>query len=143
MDKIIVAEYDEETGISTVSIGTPWGVFTESVIRHEDDKDVANRWDGCRFANYKCIADKYAAKGRAFLERAKGIEHAMNVWLGTGRATDYTMLKMFRRQAEIAAREGHRCITVANKMREDYNDYVEEVLSNRRKFRDKKENSND
>lgn len=143
MDKIIVAEYDEETGISTVSIDTPWGVFTESAILHEEDKDVANRWDGCRFANYKCIADKYAAKGHAFLERAKGIEHAVNVWLGTYRTTDYTMLKAFRRQAEIAAREGHNCISVANKMRKDYNDYVEEVLSNRRKFRGKKGNDND
>lgn len=143
MDKIIVAEYDEETGISTVSIDTSWGVFTESAILHEEDKDVANRWDGCRFANYKCIADKYAAKGHAFLERAKGIEHAANVWLGTGRTTDYTMLRTFHRQAEIAAREGHNCISIANKMRKDYNDYVEEVLSNRRKFRGKKGNDND
>ena len=79
MDKVIKAEYDEKAGTSEVTLMTKWGTFTRTVKVHDDDKDIANKWDGCYFANYLCVIDKLKAKGNALIQRAKGIEHAATV----------------------------------------------------------------
>lgn len=149
MDKIIDATYDKETGISSVTIGTPWGIFTESVKLHDDDKDVANQWDGCKFANYKCVIDKYLAKGHAFIERSNGINHAATVIArsryegGVSRIENQKefnyMLGMMRDQAYIAERDGRKYIEIAKKMRKEYNNYVEKTLAARRNFGKKEE----
>lgn len=144
MDKIIVAEYDEETGVSTVSIGTPWGAFTESVMLHEDDKDVANRWDGCKFAHYLCVIDKLIAKGHAFIERSNGINHAATV-IARAMYTDGVprvennkefnkVLGMMRDQAYYAERDGRKYLEIATKMKETYPKFIEETLESRRNF---------
>ena len=139
-DKIIFADYDPETGVSVVQLSTKWGTFTREVLVEEEDKDIANRWDGCRFAHYLCVADKLAAKGRAFIERANGINAAANV-LASQLPKDVVPNKnrtkcigTLRDQAYYAERDGHKYIDKARQMRENYIDYVNKTLTERRSY---------
>ena len=50
-NKILESNYDKDTGVSTVTIESKWGTFTRSVRVQDEDKDIANKWDGCRFAH--------------------------------------------------------------------------------------------
>lgn len=141
-DKIMFADYDSETGESTVQLFTKWGTFTHTVHVDEEDKDIANRWDGCRFAHYLCVADKLEAKGRAFLNRADGMNVAANVLAsqlpqGVGpNKVRINCIGTIRDQAYFAERDGRKYIERAREMREQYLDYVEKTLSERRDYSD-------
>ena len=144
MDKIIDAWYDEEDGISSVTLGTHWGVFTNTVEVDQEDEDVANRWDGCKFAHYLCVIDKLVSKGHAFIERANGINHAATVIAramydkGVSRIENQKefnkVLGMMRDQAYYAERDGRKYLQIAEDMRQKYREFVEEVLNTRRHF---------
>lgn len=149
-DRILEAYYDEETGISQVILQTKWGTFEHAVVVSKEDEDIANKWDGCRFANYLCLIDKYRAKGKAFIERANGINAAadslnQSIWSVTD---DYVygepftpseMIAMMRDQAYYAERDGRKYLEIAKKMKEDYPEYIEQVLAERRKIRGKEQ----
>lgn len=141
-DKIMFADYNSETGESTVQLLTKWGTFIHTVHVDEEDKDIANRWDGCRFAHYLCVADKLEAKGRAFLNRADGMNVAANVLASQvpqGVKPNYVRINCIgtiRDQAYFAERDGRKYIERAREMREQYLDYVEKTLSERRGYSD-------
>lgn len=142
-DKILVADYNGVTGVSTVQLATSWGTFTHTVKVDKDDVDIANRFDGCRFAHYLCVADKLEAKGKAFLERSNGMNVAANV-LASQLPEDVTPSKIrlkcigtIRDQAYYAERDGRMYIEQARKMRDNYLEYVETTLNTRRKIRNK------
>lgn len=141
-DKIMFADYNSETGESIVQLLTKWGTFTHTVHVDEEDKDIANRWDGCRFAHYLCAADKLEAKGRAFLNRADGMNVAANVLasqLPQGVEPNKVRINCIgtiRDQAYFAERDGRKYIERAREMREQYLDYVEKTLSERRGYSD-------
>ncbi len=146
MDKVIKAEYNEKAGTSEVTLMTKWGTFTRTVKVHDDDKDIANKWDGCYFANYLCVIDKLKAKGNALIQRAKGIEHAATVAAqaryaeGYSHITEHTefndTLQILRRQAACLRRDGTKCLETARDMKKKYPEYVEKMLGERKKFMD-------
>ena len=55
----ISSNYDEETGISKVSILTDLGAFEGVAKLHPEDKEIASRFAGCRYAEERAII-KYA-----------------------------------------------------------------------------------
>ena len=143
-NKILESNYDKDTGVSTVTIESKWGTFTHSVVAQDEDKDIANRWDGCRFAHYLCTADMLKAKGKAFVERANGMNHAANVladirynknWRYPDAAYGDAILDL-RIQAEVAEDYGRECISRAREMKKNYLSYVEDILTKRRKLRE-------
>lgn len=145
MDKIIDAWYDEETGVSQVTLQTKWGTFSHAVAVDEEDEDIANKWDGCRFAHYLCLIDKYRAKGKAFIERSNGINAAtdalnQSIWSVTDGYvygepfTPSEMIAMMRDQAYYAERDGRKYLEVAEEMRQHYPEFIEETLESRRNF---------
>lgn len=140
-DNILRADFNEETGVSTVTVQTKWGTFTHSVTVDEEDKAIANKWDGCKFAHYLCIIDKMKAKSRAFRERSIGMDSAGDVIIDAIRQTrtvtrqDAETLNRIREQAYFAAREANRCADIAKRLKEEYPKYIEETLSTRRQLR--------
>lgn len=144
MDKIIDAWYDEDSGVSSVTLGTNWGVFSHAVHLEEEDTDVANRWDGCKFAHYLCMIDKLNSKGHAFIERSNGINHAATVVARAMYADGVPRIKnnkefnkvlgMLRDQAYYAERDGRKYLDMAAKMKENYPKFIEETLEARRNF---------
>lgn len=146
-NKTLESNYDKDTGISTVVIQSKWGTFTHSVIVQDEDKDIANKWDGCRFAHYLCMADMLKAKGKAFVERGNGMEHAANVmtqyYLQQDNQIATEMYPYYvdaildlRNQAQIAKREGKKYLAKAKDMKKNYLSYVEDILTKRRKLRE-------
>lgn len=142
-DKIIRADYDEQTKQSTVTLLTSWGVFEHTVKPDAEDWDIANRFDGCRFAHYLCIADKLRAKGKAFLERSNGMNIAANV-LASQLPDDVTPSKIrtncigaVRDQAYYAERDGRAYLEQSRNMRENYMEFVKRILKQRQSIRDK------
>lgn len=143
-DYILDSTFDKETGVSTVTLQTKWGTFTNVVVCHDEDKDVMNRWDGCTFAHYKCVADKYAAKARAFHERALGMDHAANVlWQaknqmdrdkGVWDYRDDSIIEL-RCLAESAEKEAAQYREKAKQMRADYKNFCADTITAHRDFR--------
>lgn len=59
--KLIRSIFDEQTGLSSVTIATDLGFFTGYAQLHEDDKAVASSFCGCRYAELRAI-QKYVKK---------------------------------------------------------------------------------
>lgn len=57
MDKytFIKAEFDKETGISTVIIKTDLGIFEGNAYLHDEDKDIASDFEGCKYAEWRAV----------------------------------------------------------------------------------------
>ena len=122
MDKIIDAWYDEDSGLSQVTLGTHWGTFTRTVVVDPEDADVANRWDGCKFAHNHTatvIARAMYANGVPRIENNKEFNK---------------VLGMMRDQAYYAERDGRKYLQVAEEMRQRYPEFIEETLESRRNF---------
>ena len=144
-DQLVSATYNEATGVSTVKLNTKYGTFEHSVVVAPEDKDVANKFDGCKFAEYLCQIDKLRAKARAFRERAIGIDHAANVLCAIKRDPKMRLwdvssddLLELRIQAEIAYDQARVIKERANKMKDGYAEFVESTLNACRKFREHK-----
>lgn len=51
--KTIVSNYNEETGLSIVTIATDLGEITGFAQLHEEDKEIASKYAGCRYAEMR------------------------------------------------------------------------------------------
>lgn len=69
--KVLDANYNAETGISVVTIDTPYGKFFGKTKVHPEDEDIKSVFRGCRYAEMRAIA-KYGK------ERSKKIKVELN-----------------------------------------------------------------
>lgn len=76
--KIIFDHFNEEEGVTIVSRSSPQGVFTSLAFCAPEDRDVMNKWDGYRIADYKNSVLIHKTKANNFLQRAKGIKEAVD-----------------------------------------------------------------
>lgn len=53
--KTIASEYNEETGISRVTLWTDLGCFEGVAKLHPDDKETASHFAGCRYAEMRAM----------------------------------------------------------------------------------------
>ena len=132
---IVDVNYDEYTGMTVMTKGTKWGVFTRSVQVSEADQDIANYWDGCRFAEAKCDIASQQAKVNAMRERFNGARHLYDVVFQSGCDPD-TEHKMYR-QVVVAEREYENAKYHLETMRGAYKFYTDRILENRRGIRAK------
>lgn len=71
---LIEAKYNQETGVSIVTINTDLGKFTGSAKLHEEDKDIESSFAGYHYAEMRAII-KYFKKHIEILKyQIKGIE---------------------------------------------------------------------
>lgn len=145
-DKLLYTNYDKETGISTVTLRTKWGTFTHSVKVHPDDEEIANKWDGCRFATYLCYVDKYKNKSKAYYQRYVGLKTAKDVLesvrkekIGYNNFYIKKAIAYIDRQAKIYLKESVNLSIEAKKRKQNYREFVEDTLAKRRKIREYKE----
>lgn len=150
---ILYAEYDEGTGVSTVTKQTKYGTFTRSVRVHESDQDIANQYDGCFFAEMKCDIAAYKERAKIFKARADGIWHAYHVIVfaemqrvkNSLEKSDQEvktgflapMLWNLDRQAQIADRDADNAYETYTILKDSYSAFVETSLRNRRYLRKK------
>lgn len=60
--KMTFSEYDPETGISKVWIRTDLGTFSGTSYLHEEDKDIASKFQGCKYAEMRAVSKYVGAK---------------------------------------------------------------------------------
>lgn len=140
---ILYANYNEETGVSTVKKQTKYGTFTQSVKVHPNDKDVANQYDGCYFAEMKCDIAAYKERANYMRERAKGITHAFNVlsyadtqansWFGDMCDEWYRLAH----QADVAWYDAEQAYDTYKILKDSYKAFIETTLRQRREMRDR------
>lgn len=140
---ILYAKYDETTGISKVIKQTKYGTFTRSVKVHPEDKDVANQYDGCYFAELKCDIAAYQQRAKFMQERAKGITHAFNVLSYADAQRDPYMDDMkeewyaLAHQADLAWKRAEDAEDTYHILKDAYNALIEQTLRQRRELREK------
>lgn len=62
--KTIISDYNESTGLSTVIIATDLGEFEGYAQLHDEDKEIASRFAGCRYAEMRAGIKYMKAKAR-------------------------------------------------------------------------------
>lgn len=141
---ILYAKYDESTGVSVVTKQTKYGTFTRSVRVHPQDKDVANQYDGCYFAELKCDIAAYKERAKFMRERAKGIQHAFDVISYANDQANPHYLNimshdwyLLANQAYIAWHNAKQAYETYTILKESYNALIETTLRQRREMRER------
>lgn len=138
-DQMVRADYDAETGVSTITLNTKYGVFTETAKLHDEDKDIANRWDGVYFAYMKCLIAKLRGKARMYERRAEGVKYAIDVMRNQCRDhPDYDFGDAFLSLACVhdnLLNDALNCRKAANERDARYKEMVDEHLAKRRELR--------
>ena len=62
--KTIASDYNEETGLSIVTISTDLGMFTGTAKLHPEDAEIASHFAGCRYAEMRAGIKYMKAKAR-------------------------------------------------------------------------------
>ncbi len=75
--KTIASDYNEETGVSMVKIATDIGVFEGYASLHPEDKEIASKFAGCRYAGMRA-GIKYM-KAKAIIARHT-LEHLNKIY---------------------------------------------------------------
>lgn len=138
--KMTAAKYVPSSGISKVTVESKWGSFTCTVMVAEEDKDIANQWDGCKIAARKALIKILEAKSKAMWQRVDGVYEAINA---LGGPWAYPKLE---RQYYVLWERAKECEEEWKTARDDYPDYIDRTLSARREFReslDKEEEEED
>lgn len=139
--RITFSLYDPTTGMSVITKATKYGEFTATTKVSEEDKDVANRWDGQRFAEYKCDLKALKRKADIMYIRYEGVQNAYNNMYETlynlaDRSLDAEyMMYLMERQADHAYRQYEDAQNKYKAMCDNYKVYCDSVLQERRELR--------
>lgn len=68
---LIKANYDENTGVSNVMIDTDLGAFIGQAKLHDEDKDYASKYTGCRYAETRATIKYLKMKQKYILGQLK------------------------------------------------------------------------
>lgn len=139
--KILESDYIEEIGWSSVQKATPYGTFYESVHVHPEDEDIANAWDGMRFAELKCDIEAAKEKAKWMRQRAIGVRIALQNLDNAGTNDSHT-LDNLERQVWAFEREADKYKEIYEEMRDSYPAFTQMILDRRRQLREKVEKKN-
>ena len=136
-------EIEDDITESCICKETKYGTFTSYARPTETDKDIANSWDGFRFAETKCDIQAYKTKAKMMRERAKGIKHACDV---VSRAlsvqnknfTKDETYQKFYKQYKVAMKDYYKAKEQYEIMRDSYSGFCEQIIKQRRKIRNEK-----
>ena len=68
---LIKADYNENTGVSNIMIDTDLGAFTGQAKLHDEDKDYASKYTGCRYAETRATIKYLKMKQKYILGQLK------------------------------------------------------------------------
>lgn len=134
--KILESDYVEETGWSSVQKATPYGTFWGDVFVHPEDQDIANAWDGMRFAEMKCDIQAAKEKAKYMRQRAIGVKIALQNLDAAG-VNDPQTLDNLERQVWAFEREANKYKEIYEEMRDAYPTFTQMILDRRRELREK------
>lgn len=77
--KVIYSNFDETTGISTVTILTKIGEFTGTSKLHDEDKNISSSFAGCRYAEIRAIIKYHKKKLENINNQIKGLDDCRKI----------------------------------------------------------------
>ena len=73
--RLLSSDFNKETGISSATIGTDYGIFTASVKLHEEDLHISSRYAGCEYAEMKATIKYMKKRIEVINNQLKGLEN--------------------------------------------------------------------
>lgn len=132
-ETIIDATYNDKIGVSRVTKGSRYGVFTGVACVSDEDLDVANKWDGQMFAEFKADIKIQKARVKALYQRSFALNYVFDAMDDDGSKT----YKKLGRQALIAKRKYEAEKKRLDRMVDYYPEMCDAVLKTRRHVRGK------
>lgn len=80
--KLISAKFDEETGISTASINTDYGIFTGMSKLHEEDRRISSKFAGCQYAEMRAVIKYMKKRIEVVTNQINGLENYQKILKG-------------------------------------------------------------
>lgn len=75
---VITSYYNKETGVSYVTIATDLGIFDGIAHLHEEDKDIASIFQGCRYAEGRACLKYLNLKLKLLESKIEGLSNFYN-----------------------------------------------------------------
>lgn len=130
----ILGSYYADDGTSFVIKQSKYGTFTGEAYCYEEDEDIQNKWDGCRLAEYKCDLQQLKVKAKEYQARVRGMEIAYKNLAQSIDESNIVMQKLSK-QIAIAKRDADNLKTKYKYLKDNYSNYAEKILKERRSFR--------
>lgn len=73
--KLLQSNFDEETGISSVTIGTDYGQFNATSKLHNEDLNISSSYAGCEYAEMRAIIKYMKKRIEVINNQIKGLEN--------------------------------------------------------------------
>jgi hypothetical protein len=134
-EHIDFVEYNAETGVSRMKKSNKYGTFEAVVKLQKEDSDIANRWDGIAFCEYKI--DTMVAKKKMHIlhERVNAIRAVIKaIDPPEPGEDDYTWDKLLI-QYHDACERYEKAKSTYNTMKQNYRLLIDNTLGARRDFR--------
>ena len=80
--KLLQSNFDEETGISSVTIGTDYGQFHATSKLHNEDLDISSSYAGCEYAEMRAIIKYIKKRIEVINSQIKGLGNYQKQLLG-------------------------------------------------------------
>lgn len=138
---ILSSHYREASGTSYVRKSTKYGTFSAITIVGPEDEDIANQWDGCRFAEYLCDLQAERIRVNALHERYIGVLNSYKnvsktLAVEDGCYDSHKIIVLWKRQINHAKRQWLDAKEKYESMDKNYHRFCDNVLAQRRKARD-------
>lgn len=128
--KITKAWYDENTGISYAEIITKLGMFSGTSQLHEEDKDIASKFQGCEYAKARAIKKYLKAKKRKIKIKIDILKNIIDNFTELKNHNPYsTEAKYIKKQYYIQIAEFKKI----NQSIENLDNYLNQKMENYRK----------
>lgn len=139
--QILIADYNEDSGVSFLKVHTKYGTFSAFAICAKEDRPYQNRYDGFKICEYKIMVKALRAKYHALQERANGIKDVCTRFQKAGWTDKDEQLDAahdwFAWQGEVAQREADKVKAQYKVLEENFKDYAAKVVRDRKWAREK------
>lgn len=122
--------YDEDTGISYAEIMTKFGMFSGTSQLHEEDRDIASKFQGCEYAKVRAIKKYLKAKKRKIKVKIDILKNIMDNFTKLKGYNPYSNeAKYIKKQYYIQNAEFKK----VNQSIENLDNYLNQKMENYRK----------
>jgi hypothetical protein len=80
--RLLNSNFDEATGVSSVTIATDYGLFSATSKLHDEDLDISSSYAGCEYAEMRAIIKYMRKRIEVINNQLKGLENYQKQLLG-------------------------------------------------------------
>ena len=99
--KTIASDYNEETGLSTVTIDTDLGNFIGYASLHPEDAEIASHYAGCRYAEMRAVIKYMKAKIKIAKYQLEPLQRIYNILINKNYDQNNKGIKLLEKEIYI------------------------------------------